>query len=91
MAFVLKEEHVEQLVQQVNVDNPAFQFDWKSYIYAMQQSGRTVRNFILVENQDYIAAIGIAMFDVTSINSLDIIAKVRFKAINSSQVQWLIK
>ncbi|CRH92302.1 Uncharacterised protein [Chlamydia trachomatis] len=36
MAFVLREEHVEQLVQQVNVENPAFQFDWQTYLVATQ-------------------------------------------------------
>lgn len=75
MAFVLREEHVEQLVQQVNVENPAFQFDWQTYLVATQQSGRSIEIFVLVENPDYFALIKMDAFDTLEVSDVKIIAK----------------
>lgn len=75
MAFVLREEHVEQLVQQVNVENPAFRFDWQTYLVATQQSGRSIEIFVLVENPDYFALIKMDTFDTSKVSDVKIIAK----------------
>lgn len=85
MAFILKEEIVEKLVQDVNEKNPAFQFDWKTYLYVMKQEGRTYSSLILVENTEYFALIGIRTFDVASISGLDIIAKSEIQGLKFKQ------
>lgn len=82
MAFVLSEEIVENLVKQINENNPAFQFDWKKYAVTTQTQGRRVVYGILVENEDYFALIQVNSFDVTSISKVSFIAKSEIQGVH---------
>lgn len=57
MDLVLKEEHIERLVAELNEDYPGFDFDWQTYCYGNLQQSRSTQTFLMVEGKNTFALI----------------------------------
>ncbi|WP_165210337.1 hypothetical protein ACFSN5_06685 [Streptococcus tangpeifui] len=79
MALKLTEEIVSNLVAEYNQINPAFQIDWKTYIYgtAKEGSGRSSQQAPLLwfENDYYFVLIYLATLNVSKIQKVKVIDK----------------